>query len=128
MLRFLLVALLLPAAHAFVVAPKKHASTALQVSRRDVIFTGIGSILAAPQIAHARESASSTFFFEDENVSEPSQQATSGKLDLNAAFVVRPRCFGPHVHVHTIDASLCKLQVCRNVRHISVNMLTTCVL
>ena len=63
-------------------------TTQLEMERREVLLTGIMA-LAAPAVANAaRPTASSTYFFDDSQVNEPSQQSTDGKLDLNAAFVV----------------------------------------
>jgi len=66
----------------------KVSTTSLTAERRDVISTMAVAMLAVtglPELANAK--GSSTFFFEDEKVREPSQQATGGKLDINSAFV-----------------------------------------
>lgn len=75
----------------------KVSTTSLTAERRDVISTMAATMFAVtglPQLANAKPA--STFFFEDEKVREPSQQATGGKLDINSAFVVRsllePQC------------------------------------
>ena len=62
-------------------------TTQLEMERRDVLITGIMGLVAAPGLAHAK---GSTFFYDDkiEEVREPSQMATDGKVDLNSAFVV----------------------------------------
>jgi hypothetical protein len=66
---------------------KKTSSTQLGLKRRDLL-TGFAVLVAAPTIASA---SSSTWFFNEniENVKEENQMPTDGKLDLNAAFVVR---------------------------------------
>lgn len=72
---------------------KKTASTTqLDLGRRELL-TGLAGLLAAPSLANA---AGSTFFFDDkiEEVIEPSQLATGGKLDINAAPVVSDGCRG----------------------------------
>jgi hypothetical protein len=77
-------------AHAFAPLPQatRESTTALQVHRRDVLITGIMGLVAVPSLAHAK---GSTWFFDEtiENVREPSQMATDGRVDLNSAFVVR---------------------------------------
>jgi len=63
---------------------QKRTTTELAVHRRDVL-AGFAGLVLMPGIA----SAGSTFFFDEkiEQVYEPSQQATGGKVDLNNAFV-----------------------------------------
>ena len=87
----------------------KVSTTSLTAERRDVISTMAVAMLAVtglPELANAK--GSSTFFFEDEKVREPSQQATGGKLDINSAFVVRtivdPQC--SHLSVSVTYRSL----------------------
>jgi len=88
-MRFALLFLIVQAAAAFVPAVQKtvKTSTQLDLTRRDVVITGIMGLLGAPAIAQA--SSGSTFFYDDkieEQKLEPSQQATEGgKLDLNGA-------------------------------------------
>ena len=84
----LLLALFAPAALAFVPAIQKApVATKLDMERRDLLITGVMGLVAAPGIANA---AGSTFFFDDkiEEVREPQQMATGGKIDLNSAYVV----------------------------------------
>jgi hypothetical protein len=61
------------------------------MNRRDVAFAAAAAVtmglIASPEQAKAKPA--STFFFEDNMVNEPSQMATDGKTDVNAAFVVR---------------------------------------
>lgn len=62
--------------------------TQLFMRRRDILITGILSLIAAPDLTHAK---SSTFFYDDkieEKPPEASQMPTDGKIDLNSAFVV----------------------------------------
>lgn len=61
-------------------------STALDLKRRDVL-AGLAGLVAAPAIANA---AASTWFFDEkiEEVREPAQMSTGGKLDINNAPVV----------------------------------------
>jgi Photosystem II 12 kDa extrinsic protein (PsbU) len=66
----------------------KKDSTALNVQRRDVLIAGLTGLAGLPNLVNAK---SSTFFYDDkieEKPVEPSQMPTSGKLDLNSAFVV----------------------------------------
>lgn len=74
--------------------PVKHLTTKLHSDRRDFCFAaGLGLLGAMPAAANAK--AASTWFFDEkiEQVFEPSQQATDGRLDLNNAFVVRFHTF-----------------------------------
>jgi hypothetical protein len=60
------------------------------MNRRDVAFAAAAltmGLIASPEQSQAKPA--STFFFEDNMVNEPSQMATDGKTDVNAAFVVR---------------------------------------
>lgn len=70
---------------------KRHcAATELSAQRRDVLLGGLVlGLLSAPSLASAK--AASTFFYDEhiEEVFEPSQMRTDGRLDLNSAFVVR---------------------------------------
>ena len=86
----LLLTLLSYYATAFAPCPSGRHSTELQVNRRDLLMAGTLGLLFLPKTA---EAASSTFFYDMniENVREESQMATDGRLDLNAAFVVRTR-------------------------------------
>lgn len=61
---------------------------ALSMDRRQMIATGIATVIAGPSMAQAKPA--STWFFDEniENVKEEAQMKTSGKLDINAAFVV----------------------------------------
>ena len=63
-------------------------ATKLQVQRRDVLVSGIATLLTVPGVAVAKPA--STFFYDDkiEFVKEESQMPTGGKVDLNSAFVV----------------------------------------
>jgi hypothetical protein len=64
-------------------------STKLNIHRRDVLITGVLALTGVPKLVNAK---SSTFFYDDkieEKPVEPSQMPTSGKIDLNSAFVVR---------------------------------------
>lgn len=72
--------------------------TELGIERRDVVITGIAALIAAPRLAQAK--GSSTWFYDEkiETVKEASQMPTDGRLDVNAAFVVRHSVF-----VNTID-------------------------
>ncbi len=76
---------------AFVVVPSstRLTTTALAATRRDV-FAKAG-IVAAAVIAASQSETSLAFHVApySDDIPEPSQQATDGKLDLNGAFVVR---------------------------------------
>jgi len=94
---FLFLAALVASAQAFAPKPTfQRRSTELQVHRRDVLITGIMGLVAAPTLATAaslpQSGVSSSTFFKEENVREPSQMATGGKLDVNAAPVVSVSC------------------------------------
>lgn len=86
-MRVFITLLLLAVATAFVVTtpPSKKTATKLDVTRRDILVTGI--LASIPTVAHA---SGSTFFYDEkiEQVREPSQMLTGDKLDLNSAFVV----------------------------------------
>lgn len=70
-------------AYAFVLKPEGKPVACLEmVSRRDIIGT-LGSAVLFPQVASAFSQQLDDYAY------EPQQQATDGKLDLNAAFVVR---------------------------------------
>lgn len=56
-------------------------------NRRDALAVVVIGLIALPELSYAKPA--STFFFEDNLTNEPSQMATDGKTDLNAAFVVR---------------------------------------
>ena len=65
-------------------------TTQLHLDRRDFCFAaGVGLLGVMPAAANAKPA--STWFFDEkiEEVYEPAQQATNGRLDLNSAFVVR---------------------------------------
>ena len=88
-MRLTILALLLAPAMAFVPAVQKaKTTTKLDMQRRDVLITGIMGLVAAPTLAQA--SGSSTWFYDEkiEQVVEPTQMATDGRLDLNSAYVV----------------------------------------
>ena len=70
------------------VTQKPTFATKLQVQRRDVLVSGIATLLTVPGVAVAKPA--STFFYDDkiEFVKEESQMPTGGKVDLNSAFVV----------------------------------------
>jgi hypothetical protein len=62
------------------------------MNRRDAAafaasLAGVMGLIAFPEQSQAKPA--STLFFDDSMVNEPSQMATDGKTDLNAAFVVR---------------------------------------
>jgi len=85
----LLLPLFVPTAVAFLPAIQKTpvaTTTKLDMERRDVLITGIMGLVAAPGLAQA---TGSTFFYDDkiEEVREPQQMATGGKVDLNSAYV-----------------------------------------
>ena len=66
---------------------------ALDMERRDLFLLGVSAsvVVATPPIAQAKPA--STWFFDKkiEQVFEPSQMPTDGRLDLNTAFVVSIR-------------------------------------
>lgn len=88
-------------AAAFTMAPKKvvPSTTALEASRRDVLFgaaiTVAAAVSFAPNAALANigdgASHGSTFFVDESKIYEPAQMHTGDRLDINAAFVVRTR-------------------------------------
>lgn len=89
----ILIALFVPPSFAFVPATVPTTSihcitmTTLNMHRREVLTTGFLGMLTIPVVANA---SSSTFFYDEkiEQVNEPSQMATDGRVDLNSAFVV----------------------------------------
>lgn len=68
---------------------KDHVATKLHLHRRDILISGVATLLTVPGVAVAKPA--STFFYDDkiELVKEESQMPTGGKVDLNSAFVVR---------------------------------------
>jgi hypothetical protein len=75
----------------FAFAPTTHkvnVASKLHLQRRDVLITGVATMLTVPGTAVAKPA--STFFYDDkiELVKEESQMPTGGKVDLNSAFVV----------------------------------------
>lgn len=87
-LLFLSSLLFLPFAISFAPAVHVHRSTALHSTKRRLLITGIMGLILKPHQADAKPA--STFFFDEtiENVREPSQMRTGGRLDINSAFVV----------------------------------------
>lgn len=71
-------------------AKKTKTSTRLDLNRREfgAAAATLGFLGGLPAIANAKPA--STWFWDEqiENVHEPAQQATDGRLDLNSAFVV----------------------------------------
>lgn len=61
------------------------------MDRRDFVLgvaTGVVAAAAVGMPAVASAKPASTWFYDDSETREPSQQATDGRLDLNSAFVV----------------------------------------
>ena len=67
-------------------APYRMVTTQLEASRRDILGTML--IGASAALLPVKEAAAFSQQLDD-YAYEPQQQATDGKLDLNAAFVVR---------------------------------------
>ena len=69
--------------------PHRPTTTRLEVSRRDILASGIAaSYMVVTALAAPANAASSTTFFEPEKLFEPAQMKQGGKVDLNSAFVV----------------------------------------
>lgn len=83
-----LVSLLLAVTTAFSpeITKRVKTSTQLDLDRRGFCAAALGLLI--PSVANAKPA--STWFFDEkiEEVYEPAQQATDGRLDLNSAFVV----------------------------------------
>ena len=74
------------------IKPHRLTTTRLEVSRRDILATGIAaSYMAVTSLAAPAQATSSTTFFEPEKLFEPAQMKQGGKVDLNSAFVVRTK-------------------------------------
>ena len=89
-LHVLLYLLLGSSVFAFAPTPQMNScTTKLHAERREVLISGIATLLAVPGVALAKPA--STFFYDEkiEFVKEESQMPTNGKVDLNSAFVVR---------------------------------------
>ncbi len=99
------------AATAFVVTPIhcRSTTTALAATRRDV-FGAAGVAVAAVLAVGSEQAAAFHAPRYDENVAEPSQLPTNGKIDLNGAFVVSPMVRGRKL-TNTVYVALTFLSV-----------------
>jgi hypothetical protein len=88
-MKLFILCVLLGSSLAFTPVTKIHSfATKLYVQRRDILISGIATLLTVPGVAVAKPA--STFFYDEkiEFVKEESQMPTGGKVDLNSAFVV----------------------------------------